>query len=407
MPRVLFIHNGSPGRFLFLNEALAARGWERAHIGPPDATDLPGAKNLRWKYTRGTTQGVLNLAVRAEADLIRAEAAAGMALALRDEGFVPDIVIGHPGWGEMAFLKEVFPAAKQIQIGELFYRSRNTDYEFDREFATYDFSGTLRIHAKNAVLALSHTDADRIVCPTPFQASTLPEIFQSRIDIIHEGVDTTKAHRLSRFGIRLHGKLIDGTRPVFTFVNRAFEPLRGFHIFMRALPRLLEQVPDADVILVGQDRDKVYGAGPTEGGTWKSVMMAEVGDKLDMSRVHFTGKLPYGDLLKVLSLSWGHVYMTYPFVLSWSLLDAMACECVMVASDTGPVRDVVRHGENGLLFDFFDHQALADQLTAIARDPQAYSHLRKAARQTVLDEYDRETVCLPAWLRLIDDVMAS
>lgn len=407
MPRVLFVHNGSPGRFLFLNEALAGRGWERAHIGPPDATDLPGARNIRWKYTRGTTQGILPLAVRAEADLIRAEAAAGMAVELRDDGFVPDLIIGHPGWGEMAFLREVFPSARQIQIGELFYRSRNTDYEFDREFAKYDFSGALRIHAKNAVLALSHGDADRIVCPTPFQASTLPEVFQSRIDVIHEGIDTGKTHRLSNFAIRLNGKLIDGKRPVFTFVNRAFEPLRGFHIFMRALPRLLEQVPDADVIIVGQDRDKVYGAGPRQGGTWKSVMMAELGERLDMSRVHFTGKLPYEKLVQVLSLSWAHVYMTYPFVLSWSLLDAMACECVMVASDTAPVRDVVRHGENGLLFDFFDHDQLADTLTGIARDPAATAHLRAAARKTVLDDYDRETVCLPAWMKLIDEVLAS
>ncbi len=407
MPRVLFIHNGSPGRFMFLNAALAERGWERAHIGPPDATDLPGARNMRWKYERGTTKGILPVAVRAEADLIRGEGAAGMAAELKKDGFVPDIIIGHPGWGEMVFLKEIFPQARQIQIGELFYRARNTDYEFDKEFAQSELAGALRVHAKNAILALSHTDADRIVCPTPYQASTLPAVFQSRVDIIHEGVDTKKAHRLSRFGIRLNGKLIDGSKPVFTFVNRAFEPLRGFHIFMRALPRLLEQVPDADVLLIGQDRDKIYGATPKAGGTWKSVMMAEVGDRLDMSRVHFTGKLPYDDLMKMLSLSWAHVYMTYPFVLSWSLLDAMACECLLVGSDTEPVRDVIRHGENGLLFDFFNHDQLADMLTAIARDPGAYAHLRTAARRTVVEEYDREAVCLPAWLKLIDEVMAA
>lgn len=404
MPRVLFVHNGSPGRFKFLNEAMGERGWERAHIGPPDANPLPGARNMLWKYSRGTTNGVFNLAVRAEADLIRGEAAAQLARELRDSGFNPDIIIGHPGWGEMVFLREIFPASPQIQIAELFYRAEGGDYEFDPEFRTGEFEGIMRVQSKNAIMALSYLDADRLVCPTPYQASTMPEVLRPRIEILHEGIDTAKARPVPGVKINVKNRSIDGTRPVVTFINRAFEPLRGFHVFMRALPHFLDAVPDADVLMIGIDRLKAYGASPGDGTTWKTKMLRELGDRLDRSRVHFTGKVPYDSLLKLLSMSSAHVYMTYPFVLSWSLLDAMACECLLIGSDTEPVRDVVRHGENGLLFDFFDHEGLAELLVEVCRNQQSYGHLRKAARQTVLDHYDRANVCLPAWLKLIEEV---
>lgn len=407
MPRVLFIHNGSPGRFMFLNKALGDRGWERAHIGAPDATDLPGARNFRWKQQRGSTPGIFNPATRAEVDIMRGVFAAQVAQGLKADGFVPDLIVGHPGWGEMTFLHEVFPGVKQIQIGEFFYRSKGADVDFDPEFPMLDFESQVRVHAKNAVITLSHTNADRIVCPTAFQASLFPPVLQHAIEVIHEGVDTQRTQRIEGVSIKSGDRVIDGSRPVITFINRAFEPMRGFHTFMRALPHYLDAVPDADVILVGTDRRETYGPPPVNGNTWKEVLMREVGHRLDMKRVHFPGGLAYDSLLRVLSLSWAHVYMTYPFVLSWSLLDAMACECVMVASDTAPVRDAIRDGENGVLVDFFDHEALAAKLVEISRNPAPFQHLRKAARQSAIASFDRATICEPAWLRLVDEVMAS
>jgi glycosyltransferase involved in cell wall biosynthesis len=151
----------------------------------------------------------------------------------------------------------------------------------------------------------------------------------------------------------------------------------------------------------------IYGAHPKNHKTWKEAMLAEVGDRLDPSRVHFVGLVSYQTLLKIFSVSTAHVYLTYPFVLSWSLLDAMACEALVVGSDTAPVREVIRNGENGFLVDFFDHAALADKLTEICRNPNGHDRIRRAARETVLAEYDQKGTCLPAWLKLVDDVLSG
>jgi glycosyltransferase involved in cell wall biosynthesis len=196
--------------------------------------------------------------------------------------------------------------------------------------------------------------------------------------------------------------------PVVTFINRHLEPLRGFHIFMRALPRLLTTVPDVHVLIIGADRLAGYGPKPPrEGVTWKQLMLEELQGQLDGSRVHFVGQLAYDQLMRVLSISRAHVYMTYPFVLSWSLLDAMACECLIIGSDTAPVRDVIRPGKNGLLVDFFDHKALADALTEACVVPDQYEEMRRSARATIVDEFDRKTVCEPAWLSLINEVLSE
>jgi glycosyltransferase involved in cell wall biosynthesis len=407
-PKILFIHNGSPGRFRFLAAAFAAREWECVHIGPPDANDLPGTRTLRWQHGRGSTPGIFKLAVRAEADLIRGQNAAELAVKLKEEGFVPDLIIGHPGWGEMVFLGEVYPGVKQIHLGEWYYYTTGSDIDFDPEFGLPDFADRCRVHAKNAVLATSVLEAHRIVSPTKFQANTFPEVMQQRISVIHEGINTD----IARPGHATSLKLANGTEltretPVVTFINRRFEPLRGFHTFMRALPRFLASSPTAHVILVGSEDPEVYGVRPKDHKTWKEAMLAEVGEGLDTSRVHFVGKVSYEGLLKLFAVSTAHVYMTYPFVLSWSMLDAMACEALVVGSDTAPVREVIRNGENGFLVDFFDHAALADKLTEVCSNPAGYDAIRRAARETILAEYDQNAVCLPAWLKLVDDVLSG
>jgi glycosyltransferase involved in cell wall biosynthesis len=262
------------------------------------------------------------------------------------------------------------------------------------------------VHAKNATMAMAFGEADRIVAPTPFQAGLLPVAFRSRTAIIHEGVDTDLVRPAPNARLTVAGRVLDRSKPIITFINRRFEPLRGYHVFMRALPRVLAQVPDAEILLIGSEQPGGYGLPPPKGATWKQLFLDEVKDSLDPSRVHFTGPLPHGEMLAALSLSTAHVYYTYPFVLSWSLLEAMASECLVIASDTAPVRDAIRSGENGLLLDFFDHDALAEALVEACRSPERFAPLRKAARETVIADFNRAR-CSAAWVDLLEGLCPS
>ena len=262
-----------------------------------------------------------------------------------------------------------------------------------------------RVHAKNATMAMAFAEADRIVAPTAFQAGMLPQAFRGRATILHEGVDVDRVRRDPNTGLKRGERVLDRSTPVITFINRRFEPLRGYHILMRALPRLLAEVKDAEVLLIGSGDSSGYGQPSPKGTSWKARYLDEVKDRIDASRVHFTGTLPHRHMLAALSISRAHVYYTYPFVLSWSLLEAMACECLIVASDTPPVRDAIVSGENGILLDFFDHDALADALIAACRRPDDFLQLRRAARETVLSQFNRAD-CAAAWVELLEGLCA-
>lgn len=405
MAKILFVHNNFPGRFEFLLPSLLSAGHQCAAIAQ-GGRQVEGIPLLQWKSKRSSTPGILDLAVRAEADLIRGRAAADCALQLKESGFEPDLVIGHPAWGEVAFMKEVFPRARQILVGEFYYKAKGGDVGFDPEFSDQGAPDAFRVHAKNAVMAMTYADADRIICPTPFQASAFPPALRDRALIIHEGIDTDRIKRRPNARLKLgETREIDGTTPVVTFINRVFEPMRGFHIMMRALPALLQAVPNVTVLMIGSEKTSGYGAPAPEGGTWLSYMMKEVGTRLDPSRVLFTGPVPHETMLTALSLSWAHVYYTYPFVLSWSLVEAMGCECLVLGSDTPPLHDAIERGRNGLLHDFFDAAALSQAMIDACNHPQRYAPLRSAARQTVLERLDQRAVCLPAWLKVIDELL--
>lgn len=406
MANVLFVHNGASGRFAFLAAALRERGWTGALINGPTGTDLAGMASVRWRPSGPQEGSPRRLVRQAESQLVAGARGAQAAMELRRNGFRPDLIIGHPSWGEMLFLAEVFPDTRQIQVGEFYYRTRGGSFNFDPEFPTPSLDAAMVHQAGNAAFALSFAQATRIVAPTA-QASTYPDVFQPLIRVVHEGIDTKVARPFPRTRLTLpDGTVLDGSAPVVTFVNRRFEPVRGFHVFMRALPRFLSEVADAHVLMVGADDPETYGRRPAE-GTWKQRLLDEVGDGLDPARVHWLGPLPYEQLLHVFAASWAHVYLTYPFVLSWSLLDAMACGCLIIGSDTAPVRDVVRHEENGLLVPFFDKDALVAQMAEACRKPERFRRLRENARATTVADYDRATVCLPKWLDLIGEVLAE
>ena len=404
--KILFVHNNFPAQFVHLAPALKARGHEVFAVGSHTARAVEGIPLSTYRLNRGTTKGIVPLAVRYEADCMRGAASAQVAEALKQKGFTPDLVVAHNGWGETLFLDDVWPGVKQLLYAEFFTGPRDLDVGFDPEFGAMDQERSIRVRAKNGALALSMLAATRAVAPTTFQRDTFPEDIRRRIEVIHDGIDTASA--APRPEARL---AIPGTDLVFrpgdeviTNINRHLEPLRGLHIFLRALPRVLGERPDAHVVIVGDTDGVAYGAPPPAGRTWKDVYLAEVEGRIDPSRVHFLGRVPRRTYLDALAVSAAHVYLTYPFVLSWSLLEALSAGCLVVASDTAPVREAVQHERNGLMVDFFDVEALSARLVDALSAPDRYRTMRVQARADAIARYDLSTVCLPRMVALAESM---
>ena len=355
---------------------------------------------LRYRPARGSSREIHPWAAEFETKVIRGEACAAAAAQLMAGGFNPDVIVSNPGWGESLFLKDVWPQAKVLELLEFFYAARGLDLDFDAEFKIPAFSDLARLRAKNAHLLLALTGMDAGVSPTYFQRSTMPAVYRERVQVIFDGIDTSVVRPDANATSVVGGRTLRAGDEILTFVNRNLEPMRGYHIFMRALPRILRERPNAVVLIVGADGVS-YGAKPPEGKTWKQIFLDEVKDQIDLNRVHFLGRLSYGDYLKVLQLSRCHVYLTYPFVLGWSCIEAMGAGCVVIGSATPPVQEVITHGANGLLVDFFDRDGLAQTAIDVLARPASYAALRPAARQIVMDRYDLHRICLPQQLALV------
>ena len=245
-------------------------------------------------------------------------------------------------------------------------------------------------------------DAERGVTSTQWQLSQFPRELARKISVVHEGVDTERAKpdRSATVSLTRNSLAFSASDEIVTFVSRNLEPYRGFHIFMRALPAIMRARPKAHFVIVGGDGEG-YGAGPPAGRTWKSVFFDEVRDKLDVDRLHFVGRIAHHNFIRLMQISAVHVYLTYPFVLSWSLLEAMSCGALIVASATPPVEEVIEDGRNGFLAPFFDVDALSEKIVEALEKPDRCADMRLAARQSVLDRYDLKTKCLPQWLALV------
>ncbi|MDE1146873.1 MAG: glycosyltransferase family 4 protein [Azospirillaceae bacterium] len=414
--RLLFIHQNFPGQYRNLAPRLAAAGHEVMCLGDQANVQyqesLPrGMTLMSYPTPAGATSGIHHYLVGFEAAVRRGQAVLRACMELRRLGFVPDVICVHPGWGEGLFLKDLFPTAKVLAYLEFFYNTQGADVGFDPEFP-----GTLddrfRIRIRNSTLLHGLQSMDWGITPTRWQAQQFPAEVRPRLTTLHDGIDTdlvrpdpTATLTVTPLGATDPLVLKAGDE-VVTFVNRNLEPYRGFHTFMRALPDLLRRRPRAHVVILGGD-EVSYGSRPTDHPHYRAQYLAEVGQGLDLSRVHFLGKVPYATFLNVLQVSAVHVYLTYPFVLSWSLLEAMAAGCLIVGSDTPPVREVVRDGRNGLLVDFFSAEGLAATVAAALESPDRLARLRRRARETAVSRYDLETVCLPAHVQLIEDLAAG
>lgn len=411
--KILFIHQNFPGQFRHLAPVLAARGDDCTALTPRVKTPLTwqGVRVLPYALPRRTRQDVHPWLLDLDSKVTRAEACYSAARAMRDQGYAPDLILAHPGWGESLFLHDVWPMARLGIYCELYHQAGWPHQDFDPEFASDDPArDALRIRLKNLNNHLHFDQAQAGISPTRFQAATFPAPFRERIRVVHDGIDTRLAQPAPAARLRLDGLgEVSRADEVITFVNRNLEPYRGYHVFMRALPRLLRERPGARVLIVGGD-EVSYGARPPKGQSWKQIFIDEVRGQIapaDWARVHFAGRLPYGTFLRLLQVSLVHVYLTYPFVLSWSVLEAMACGAAIVASDTAPVREVLSHDETGRLVDFFDGTALVDAVCALLDDDAARARLGGAARDLIRARYDLRDVCLPQQTEWISAVMES
>jgi glycosyltransferase involved in cell wall biosynthesis len=316
---------------------------------------------------------------------------------LKGEGFVRDIVIGHNGWGETLFVKDVPPNIPLLNYFEFFYHGVGGDIDFDPEFAP-SADLRLRLRTRNAVNLLGLDAADWGQTPTRWQRDRYPRCHRDRISVIHEGVDTRLARPDATARLWLGGGVSFARGDeIITYCARNLEPYRGFHIFMRALPKILQRRPKATVLIVAGDGVS-YGTRPAQGGGWRRQLLQEVGAELDLRRVRFLGHLGFRQYLSVLQLSAVHVYLTYPFVLSWSLIEALSVGCLVIASRTPPVEEIIGDGENGYLLDFFDVDGLADRVGEVLSQPEAHRQIATVARANVVRRYDLNGVCLPAYL---------
>lgn len=412
--RVLFVHQNFPGQFKHLAPALEAKGHEVVALGiNRPTTSLPGVRILLHEpqfvpvpsSARSDSDALALAELRNKID--RGASVARALEQLRGAGFVPDVIYAHSGWGEAFYIKDIFPDSKLIVYAEYFYQTRGGDTHFDPEFSKPVPGHERRTHTKNMHLLHALSVADRGLSPTFFQRDTHPASLRDRIDVIHDGIDTQKFAPSVHASVSLRnaGLRLTSQDEVITFTVRELEPYRGYHIFMRALPEILMRRPHAHVVIVGGDGAS-YGAAAPTGKTWKQIFREEVQARLDNQRVHFVGKLPHATLTQLMQVSTVHVYLTYPFVLSWSLMEAMSIGCLIVASDTAPVREHIRHGENGILTDFFDVAALANAVVDAISNRASLQPLRLAARQHIIKHNDLKSICLPAQMEQLARVMS-
>ena len=351
--RLLVVHQNFPGQFGHFVRAWASRpGWDVRGLGRDTSPGLPGFSGLvRYSLARKGRGDQHSYLRQMEAATLHGQAAARAMLQLRRSGFVPDVILAHPGWGETLYAKDVFPDARLVHYCEWYYNADGADLGFDPEFPI-TFDDRARIRTWNALHTLNLTNCDAAVAPTHWQKSRHPEIFWPKIEVQHEGIATHELGPDATAAIETpSGVILRAGDPVITYVARNLEPYRGFHIFMRALERIQKAHPTCHAVIVGGD-DVSYGKRPKSAANWREHMLREVA--IDPVRTHFLGRVPRPQFVRVLQVSAAHVYLTYPFVLSWSLLEAMACGAPIVASDTPPVREVMTEGGSGPLVDFFD-----------------------------------------------------
>lgn len=400
----LFIHQNMPAQFYHMCRYLRDRGDRVVFITRNKVNNLAGVIKVQYDLSREPKADTHPYLQTAEGAVLYAQAVYRAIHKLLQQDIKPDIVIGHAGWGETMMVRDILPYTPILNYFEFFYRSQGQDLGFDPEYpASLDTLISTRF--KNFTNHMAFDGGDWGLTPTQWQMSTYPAAFQARMSVVHEGIDTAALKPDPNAIFELEdGRQLRAGQKIITFVARNLEPYRGFHTFMRAIPEIQRRHSDAHIVIVGKPENG-YGKKLPEGDSYKNRLMAEVSFNAD--KVHFTGHLVTDRFRRMLQVSAAHIYLTYPFVLSWSMMEAMSSGCLIIGSKTKPVEELISHKQNGLLVDFFDVGGLANMICEVLARPAQYAPLRQAARSTILAKYDQASVTLPKQIALLDTMIRA
>lgn len=410
--RILLSHPNFPSQLRSIAAVLASNpAHEVAFLTMAEQGEMEGIRKILYKPKREPAPQTHHYLRPFEGSILQGQAAYEAMLAEKQQGFIPDLIFGHAGWGPTLFMKDLYPRTPLALNFEWYYHAHGTDCDFDpMEPVTADDEARIRV--KNACLLSELASADAGLCPTRFQYEQYPPHLRQRLMISHEGIDTNFFSPDPEATLILPKPTADnpenridlsGHKEIVTYATRGMEPYRGFPQFIEAAHLLVQQRPDVHIVIAGDDR-VAYGKAAPEGTTYKQMMLEKF--PLPEDRVHFVGSLPYGEYVKLLKCTTAHVYLTRPFVLSWSMLEAMSCEGLVVGSDTAPVQEVITNGINGLLIDFFRPDQLARTLNNILERPRDFDPIRKKARETILAKYDLGS-CLQQRLAWLSSLIAA
>jgi len=404
--KLLFLHQNFPGQYLHYLRRLIAQGThDLLFLSQPNANAMAGVRKMEYPLVRRPARNPDASVREFDLAMLRAQSVAARARQLVALGYRPDAILGHNGWGELLHLREVWPDVPIIPYFEFHFDPAGLDVNFDPEFPMADERRSI-VRIRNATSFLGLDLATLGQTPTRFQHSTYPAWAQDKLRVVPEGADLElfRPDAEAEFALGGHAWRAGTGRRLVTYVSRNLEPYRGTHVVLRALPRILAECPDVDVVLVGGD-GVAYGAACPDGGTWKDHFLREMGGALDPARVFFPGKIPYEAFRQMLQVSSLHLYLTYPFVASWSLREAMAAGCCILGSDVPTVSEFITHGETGALFPFLRPDLLAEAAVGLLADAAARRRLGQGARAWA-ERHLRMEDSFAALDRLIGDAMA-
>lgn len=388
--RILFVHNNFPGQYARIVRHLKGRRDIDMLAGSLASNKQPALiKGIGYTPHREARKDIHPALRYTETSVIRGQAAYTAFMPIKAKGWNPDIILAHSGFGDGIFLRDLWPQAKYMPYFEWYYHTYGSDSSFLDSEAPKNPDVELKIRMKNTAILHDLAAMDWGQCPTGFQKSQFPSQFQDRISVLHDGVDTDYFSPDAEATFSVGDLVFRKGDPVITYIARGMEPYRGFPQFMEAVAILQKSRPEAHIVIIGEDR-VAYGAKRPDGKTYKEWALENL--SLDESRLHFLGRQPLRTLRDVLRVSAAHVYLTVPFVLSWSMMEAMSAGALIVGSDTDPVREIITDGENGLLVPFFEPEALAGRLADVLTDQARYAPLRERARALMLERYDMKNL---------------